>query len=70
MIIPLRKYVHSVQLRTFGVIGTGFLLCRMILHSYAIIYRDVFFDGNEKMIVRTDEKNPEAPPKKYKVIIW
>ena len=42
----------------------------MILHSYAIIYRDVFFDGNEKMIVRTDEKKPEAPPKKYKVIIW
>ena len=69
MRIPLRKSVHSVQLKASGVIGTGFLLYRVILHGYVIFYRDVFFDGNEKMIVRTDEKNPEAPPKKYKVTI-
>ena len=29
--------------------------------------RDVFYDGNEKLVTRTDARHPEEAPKKYKV---
>ena len=28
---------------------------------------EVFYDGTEKLITRTDDKNPDAPERKYKV---
>ena len=67
MRVRLRRSVHSTRLKIFGVIGTSFLEFRKFRVKMNNSYRDVFFDGNEKIIIRNDERNPGEGSKKYKV---
>lgn len=70
--ILLKRFAPSIQLKIFGVIGINCLLFRKWLTQFVHFYRDVFFDGNEKIVIRTDARNPDESPKKYKVLfeLW
>ena len=67
MTVRLRKSVHSTRQKNFGVIGTSFHEFRILVEYVFDDDRDVFFDGNEKIIIRNDERNPGEGSKKYKV---
>ena len=67
MRVRLRRSVHSTRLKIFGVIGTSFHEFRIVEELVFDLSRDVFFDGNEKIVIRNDERNPGEGSRKYKV---
>ena len=64
---PLKNYVSSEQLKCSGAIGKFFQPFRILFCNLCNPYRDVFFDGNEKIVIRTDARYPDEAPRKYKV---
>ena len=67
MRVRLRRSVHSTRSKIFGVIGTSFHEFRIVEELAFDLSRDVFFDGNEKIVIRNDERNPGEGSRKYKV---
>lgn len=69
MRVRLRRSVHSTRSKIFGVIGTSFRAFRILVVFAFDVSRDVFFDGNEKIVIRNDERNPGEGSRKYKVVL-
>lgn len=69
MRVRLRRSVHSTRSKIFGVIGTSFRAFRILVIFAFDVSRDVFFDGNEKIVIRNDERNPGEGSRKYKVVL-
>lgn len=69
MRVRLRRSVHSTRSKIFGVIGTSFREFRILVIFAFDVFRDVFFDGNEKIVIRNDERNPGEGSRKYKVVL-
>lgn len=69
MRVRLRGSVHSTRSKIFGVIGTSFRAFRILVVFAFDVSRDVFFDGNEKIVIRNDERNPSEGSRKYKVVL-
>ena len=67
MRIPSKRSAHLIQSNSSGATGIRSLESRKQPRGGDSCHRDVFYDGNEKVVVRTDARNPEIPPKKYKV---
>lgn len=63
-----KNYVLSEQLKCSGTIGRFFQLSRTTFVYFALLSRDVFFDGNERIVEKIDSRNPSAPPRKVRVV--
>ena len=67
MRIPLKVFAALVRSKNSGRTGIRFLLWRTLLFVLFYLLSDVFFDGNEKLVIRSDPNNPDEPSKKFKV---